>query len=57
MSSRCRAAAAATPLAPPLTGTPATAPWDRELCPALAELGVRIEEEVVLDDLPADLAP
>ncbi|WP_343999160.1 MULTISPECIES: TIGR02679 family protein [Streptomyces] len=51
-----RAAATATPLAPPLTGTPATAPWDHELCPALTELGVRIEEETVLDDLLADLA-
>lgn len=52
-----RAAAAATPLAPPLTGTPATAPWDRELRPALTELGVRVEEEAVLGDLLADLAP
>ncbi|MEU6098026.1 TIGR02679 family protein [Streptomyces sp. NPDC047079] len=50
-----RAAAAATPLAPPLTGTPATAPWDPDLSPALTELGVRIEEETVLDDLLADL--
>ncbi|MGP4089231.1 TIGR02679 family protein [Streptomyces sp. KR55] len=52
-----RTAAAATPLAPPLTGTPTTAAWDRDLHPALAELGVRIEEEAVLDALLADLAP
>ncbi|WP_370516828.1 DUF2399 domain-containing protein [Streptomyces acidiscabies] len=52
-----RAAAAAAPLAPPLTGTPTTAPWDPDLAPALAELGVRVEEETVLDVLLADLAP
>jgi uncharacterized protein (TIGR02679 family) len=52
-----RTAAAATPLAPPLTGTPTTAAWDPGLNPALAELGVRIEEETVLDTLLADLAP
>lgn len=51
-----RAAAAATRLAPPLTGTPTTAPWDPDLSPALTELGVRIEEETVLDGLLADLA-
>ncbi|MFJ5034208.1 TIGR02679 family protein [Streptomyces sp. NPDC088560] len=50
-----RAAAATTPLAGPLTGTPATAPWDPELRPALTELGVRIEEETVLNDLLTDL--
>ncbi|MEU6261414.1 TIGR02679 family protein [Streptomyces sp. NPDC047043] len=50
-----RAAAASTPLAPPLTGTPATAAWDPDLAAALAELGVRIEEETVLDTLLADL--
>ncbi|MDN3025734.1 TIGR02679 family protein [Streptomyces sp. S.PB5] len=52
-----RTAAAATPLAPPLTGTPTTAVWDPNLSPALAELGVRIEEETVLDSLLTDLAP
>ncbi|MDQ1045054.1 TIGR02679 family protein [Streptomyces sp. V4I2] len=52
-----RTAAAATPLAPPLTGTPANAAWDPDLSPALTELGVRIEEEAVLDTLLADLAP
>lgn len=52
-----RTAAAATPLAPPLTGTPADAAWDPDLSAALAELGVRIEEETVLDVLLADLVP
>ncbi|MFF1400431.1 TIGR02679 family protein [Streptomyces sp. NPDC058287] len=52
------AAADTAPLAaPPLTGTPAIAPWDPDLAPALAARGVRIEEEVVLEDLLADLAP
>ncbi|MFI7136647.1 TIGR02679 family protein [Streptomyces massasporeus] len=50
-----RAAVAATPLAPPLTGTPTTAAWDPDLPAALTELGVRIEEETVLDDLLTDL--
>ncbi|MER7927957.1 TIGR02679 family protein [Streptomyces sp. NPDC096057] len=52
-----RTAVAATSLAPPLTGTPADAAWDPELAVALGELGVRIEEETVLDILLADLAP
>ncbi|MGX4689073.1 TIGR02679 family protein [Streptomyces sp. JNUCC 63] len=52
-----RAAAATTPLAPALTGTPTDAPWDPDLRPALTELGVRIEEETVLDGLLTDLAP
>ncbi|MGW3108718.1 TIGR02679 family protein [Streptomyces sp. NPDC001100] len=52
-----RTAAATTPLAPPLTGTPATAAWDPDLTAALTELGVRIEEETVLDVLLADLEP
>ncbi|WP_151483762.1 TIGR02679 family protein [Streptomyces albicerus] len=52
-----RTAAAATPLAPPLTGTLANAAWDPDLPPALTELGVRIEEEALLDTLLADLAP
>ncbi|WP_200301132.1 TIGR02679 family protein [Streptomyces adelaidensis] len=42
--------------APPLTGTPAVAPWDLELPSALESLGVRVEEEAVLDDLLGDLA-
>ena len=50
-----RSAVAAAPLASPLTGTPATAAWDPDLPAALTELGVRIEEETVLDDLLADL--
>lgn len=41
---------------PPLTGTPAEAPWDHALAPAMAELGVRVEEEVALALLLADLA-
>ncbi|WP_405971742.1 TIGR02679 family protein [Streptomyces sp. NBC_00988] len=52
-----RTAAAATPLAPSLTGTPTTATWDPDLAAALTQLGVRIEEETVLDILLADLAP
>jgi uncharacterized protein (TIGR02679 family) len=50
-----RAAVAAAPLAPPLTGTQTTAAWDPDLPAALTELGVRIEEETVLDDVLADL--
>ncbi|WP_427167421.1 TIGR02679 family protein [Streptomyces sp. C1-1] len=52
-----RAAAAATPLAPPLTGTPAEAAWDADLARTLTALGVRVEEEAVLEVLLADLAP
>ncbi|WP_277035199.1 DUF2397 family protein [Actinacidiphila oryziradicis] len=51
-----RAAATATPLAAPLTGTPAESPWDPALASGLAELGVRVEEESVLGDLLSDLA-
>ncbi|MFK4100249.1 TIGR02679 family protein [Streptomyces sp. NPDC019531] len=40
-----------------LTGTPTDAPWDPPLAQSLAELGVRIEEETVLDDLLGDLKP
>ncbi|MFI9162670.1 TIGR02679 family protein [Kitasatospora aureofaciens] len=40
----------------PLTGTPTDAPWDPALGPALLTSGRRIEEELVLDDLLADLA-
>ncbi|WP_405683150.1 TIGR02679 family protein [Streptomyces sp. NBC_00057] len=43
-----------TPLAP-LTGRPVDSPWDPGLRPALVELGVRVEEESVLDDLLTDL--
>ncbi|WP_234436293.1 TIGR02679 family protein [Streptomyces sp. NRRL S-813] len=50
-----RSAVAAASLAPSLTGTPTTAAWDPDLPAALTELGVRIEEETVLDDLLADL--
>ncbi|WP_233221720.1 DUF2399 domain-containing protein [Streptomyces carminius] len=40
-----------------MTGAPADSPWDPALAASLAELGVRVEEETVLDDLLADLAP
>lgn len=40
----------------PLTGTPATSGWDPDLAPALLRRGRRVEEELVLDDLLADLA-
>jgi len=52
-----RRAVAATPLASPLTGTPATATWDPDLATALVELSVRIEEEAVLYTLLTDLVP
>lgn len=48
-------AAARASTAPPLTGTRAAAPWDPALAEALTELGVRVEEESVLDDLLTDL--
>ncbi|MFD3675604.1 TIGR02679 family protein [Streptomyces sp. NPDC058613] len=41
---------------PPLTGRPAEAPWDPRLPDALEEVGLRIEEEAVLDVLLSDLA-
>ncbi|MFW6725126.1 TIGR02679 family protein [Streptomyces sp. MAR4 CNY-716] len=50
-----RAAAATMPLARPLRGTPASAPWDPGLTAALTEVGVRVEEESVIDDLLSDL--
>lgn len=51
-----RAAVAAASSAPlPLAGTPAPSPWDPDLATALAEHGVRIEEEAALDALLADL--
>ncbi|MFE1475715.1 TIGR02679 family protein [Streptomyces cyaneofuscatus] len=49
------AVAAAGPAPPPLTGMSALSPWDPDLATALAEHGVRIEEEAVLDSLLADL--
>ncbi|MEU2687734.1 TIGR02679 family protein [Streptomyces hygroscopicus] len=52
-----RAAVGRSPLAPSLTGTPATAPWDPDLRAALSELRVRVEKETVLDDLLTDLGP
>ncbi|MEV0302193.1 TIGR02679 family protein [Streptomyces prasinus] len=52
-----RAAAARVAGAPGLTGPPAATPWDPALAVALAECGVRVEEETVLDDLLADLGP
>lgn len=39
----------------PLRGAPVTAVWDAALTAAMAELGVRVEEETVLDDLLGDL--
>ncbi|WP_079170860.1 MULTISPECIES: TIGR02679 family protein [unclassified Streptomyces] len=39
----------------PLTGAPARTPWDPDLAEALAEAGVRVEEERVLALLLADL--
>ncbi|MFI2351219.1 TIGR02679 family protein [Streptomyces sp. NPDC019443] len=50
-----RAAVARAAEAPDLTGAPAATPWDPALGVALAERGVRVEEEVVLDDLLSDL--
>ncbi|MFJ3901297.1 TIGR02679 family protein [Streptomyces sp. NPDC090025] len=49
------AVAAGSPAPSPLTGTAALSPWDPDLTAALAEHGVRIEEEAVLDSLLADL--
>ncbi|MFD9319135.1 TIGR02679 family protein [Streptomyces sp. NPDC060053] len=39
----------------PLPGVSAATPWDPALAVALAEQGVRVEEESVLDDLLSDL--
>jgi uncharacterized protein (TIGR02679 family) len=50
------AAATAPARTPRLTGTPATSDWDPALSPAMAELGLRVEEEMVLDELLDDLA-
>ncbi|GAA1968872.1 hypothetical protein GCM10009754_47470 [Amycolatopsis minnesotensis] len=46
---------AATRTGATLTGTPATASWDQNLTPAMTELGTKIEEELVLEDLITDL--
>ncbi|WP_306184383.1 MULTISPECIES: TIGR02679 family protein [unclassified Streptomyces] len=50
-----RAAVPAVAEALDLTGPPAATPWDPALAVALAECGVRVEEETVLDDLLTDL--
>ena len=50
------AVALAGPEGLPLAGRPAEAPWDPDLPQALLELGVRVEEETVLDALLTDLA-
>ena len=52
---RREAAPTAAPAGPSLTGAPTTTAWDSALAAGLIELGVRIEEETVLDELPADL--
>ncbi|MEV8315826.1 TIGR02679 family protein [Streptomyces sp. NPDC059900] len=52
-----RAAVARMGESPKLTGRPAATAWDPALAVALAEGGVRVEEEAVLDDLLADLEP
>lgn len=49
-------AAAMTTTPSPLTGPPADSPWDPVLAEALSALGVRVEEETVLDTLLTDLA-
>jgi uncharacterized protein (TIGR02679 family) len=49
-----RSAAAAG--GPPLRGGPVAASWDLALTEAMLALGVKVEEERVLDDLLADLA-
>lgn len=41
---------------PPLRGGPVTAPWDPSLTEAMQQVGVKIEEERVLEDLLTDLA-
>ena len=39
----------------PLVGAPVEVPWDPDLVAAMVERGVRVEEELVLDELLADL--
>ncbi|MGW1885701.1 TIGR02679 family protein [Streptomyces sp. NPDC001970] len=50
-----REAAGAVAGSSTLVGTPVETPWDPGLNVALRELGVRVEEETVLDDLLSDL--
>ncbi|MFI5754755.1 TIGR02679 family protein [Streptomyces sp. NPDC051569] len=50
-----RVAAPAGSGGPLLAGPPAEAPWDPDLSRALVELGVRVEEEMLLDVLLSDL--
>lgn len=40
----------------PLAGSPVDARWDPALAPAMRRAGVRVEEELVLDDLVQDLS-
>lgn len=47
--------AAARPDLRALAGRPAPSPWDPALAEAMAEAGVAVEEEVVADQLVADL--
>jgi uncharacterized protein (TIGR02679 family) len=47
---------AAPPGGPRLRGSPVAATWDPTLTEAMLALGVKVEEERVLDDLLADLA-
>ncbi|GAA5058013.1 uncharacterized protein (TIGR02679 family) [Thermocatellispora tengchongensis] len=46
----------AVPSSAPLTGRPRPTPWAPELSKAMTHRGVRVEEELVLADLLADLA-
>jgi uncharacterized protein (TIGR02679 family) len=50
------AAYEAAPGLAPLNGMPGRTPWDPRLASAMSRRGVRIEEELVLDDLLQDLA-
>jgi hypothetical protein len=47
---------AAHDAAPRLTGDPLPTPWDPDLATAMAHHDVRVEEELFLDVLLADLA-
>jgi uncharacterized protein (TIGR02679 family) len=47
---------AAQPSGPRLRGAPVTATWDPSLTETMQRLGVKVEEEQVLDDLLTDLA-
>lgn len=50
------AAYAAAASSAPLSGTPVMTPWDPPLAAAMSQRGVRVEEELVLDDLLRDLS-